>query len=216
MEPLPAPSPAPAPDPRPVNYGRNAYHVVNALLILLLAALLDTKEARVGLTVVGAGTAWAIEGIRRLSPGVQEWWYATFGALARPHEAGGIASATWYATAVVVLAAVYPLDVAVAGLAVLGLGDPAAAIIGRRWGRIRTMHGRSLEGSVAFVVAGGAAAWATLAWWHPDAGQLPLLALAAAVGGAIGETVSGGRLDDNLVIPLLAAACAWGARGMGA
>lgn len=222
MEPLPsagaAPdgATAPAHDPRPVNYARNGYHVANAVLIVLIAQALDTRGERIAITVLAAVIGWLIEIARRISPTAREWWTRTFGPLARPHEAYRVTSATWYISALVLLSTLFPLDAGVTGLVVLGLGDPAAAIIGRRFGRIPTMHGRTVEGSAAFVVAGFGAAWATLALWHPDAGALPVLALAAAVGGALGETVSHGRLDDNLVIPVAAAAAMTGARWMGA
>jgi dolichol kinase len=93
------------------------------------------------------------------------------------------------------------------GLAVLGLGDPAAAIVGRTFGRHRLADGRSLEGTAAFVVAGSAAAWLVLTSWHPEV-PVAATALAAAGGGAAGELVAR-RIDDNLVIPIAAAFAAW-------
>lgn len=199
-----------------MNYARNGYHVANAVMILLIAHALDTREERIGITVLAAVVGWSIEAARRVSPLAKVWWERTFGPLARPHEAHRVTSATWYISALVLLSTLFPFDAGVTGLVVLGLGDPAAAIIGRRYGRIRTMHGRTVEGSLAFVGAAFVGAWAVLALWHPDAGVLPLLALAAALGGAFGELISHGRLDDNLVIPLAAAAAMVGARWMGA
>jgi dolichol kinase len=40
-------------------------------------------------------------------------------------------------------------------------------------------------------------------------GHLPLIALAAAAGGAVGELLAHEDADDNLVIPLCAAGAAW-------
>ena len=90
--------------------------------------------------------------------------------------------------------------------------DPAAALVGRRFGRTRMPNGRSLEGSAAFVVAGAAVAWGTLGIWHPelDSARGLMVAGAAAVLGAVGELASG-RVDDNFSIPLAAAAGAAGA-----
>lgn len=201
---------------RPANYVRNVYHVANALFILVVAEALDTREQRIAITVVGLVVAWGIEAARVVWPWARSWWVHAFGTIAHPHEERTINSGTWYVTALVILSSLFPIDLAVAALMVLGVGDPAAAIIGRRFGRIRTVGGRTLEGSLAFVVAGFLAAWATLAVWHPDAGALPALALAAAVGGAVGELLSRGHLDDNLVIPLVAAGAAVAARWVGA
>jgi len=91
---------------------------------------------------------------------------------------------------------------------VLGFGDPLAAVIGRKIGRTRLGEGRTLEGSLAFVGGGFVASWAALALWHPDAGSAVWTALAAAVGGALAE-LAARRMDDNLLIPMVAAGCAW-------
>ncbi len=90
---------------------------------------------------------------------------------------------------------------------VLGIGDPVAAFIGRRFGRIRLLHGRSLEGSLAFLVSGAAFAFALLRAFHPELGLGAAVGLAvtAAGCGALAELFSL-RIDDNLSVPLAAAA----------
>ena len=90
----------------------------------------------------------------------------------------------------------------------------AAAVIGRRFGRTKLPGGRSLEGSLAFVLAGGLPALAVLLGFH----HLPLVtaavvALSGAVAGAAAEVLSG-RLDDNFTIPLIASLSAWGAHSL--
>ncbi len=130
-----------------------------------------------------------------------------FGLVAHPHEHQRVNSATWYATALVLLAALgSPLQAAL-GVVVLGVGDPVAGYVGRRFGRVRLVNGRSLEGSLGFAVSATAAAWAAaLAFSGGALGLLPALAVAAgaAVAGAAAELVSR-RLDDNFTIPLAAA-----------
>ena len=95
------------------------------------------------------------------------------------------------------------------GLVVLGFGDPFAAIIGRRFGRIRLPGGRSLEGSLAFVVAGTVMSLPVL-WLahHLTFGAALGVAAIGASAGALAEVLSG-RLDDNFTIPLFAGLAAW-------
>lgn len=89
-----------------------------------------------------------------------------------------------------------------ASLAVLGVADPVAALVGRRWGRHRLRAGRSLEGTVAFAVSGAlVAALALLAAGGLSGMEVALFALLAGVVGAIAELVTT-RLDDNLTIPV--------------
>ena len=96
------------------------------------------------------------------------------------------------------------------GVLVLGLADPAAALVGRRFGRTKLVNGRSLEGSTAFVVTAALAGLVLVRLYFPELGWGAALALAmgGAVPGALTELYSQ-RLDDNLTIPVAAGACAW-------
>jgi dolichol kinase len=91
----------------------------------------------------------------------------------------------------------------------LGWGDPAAAIIGRRFGRTRFANGRSVEGTAAFIAAAGVASFVALWLGFPQvpAGLALGMAAAGAVAGAVAELVSR-RVDDNFSIPVSAAVAA--------
>ena len=89
----------------------------------------------------------------------------------------------------------------------LGAGDPFAALIGRRFGTVALINGRTAQGTLAFFITGFAAAVLALSWFHPDV-AIVRMALGAASFGAIAELVSR-RLDDNLTIPIAAATGAW-------
>lgn len=203
----------PVPSLRPTNYVRNAFHLACGLGVLwLVEDVLTTPAQRVCAAAAGAAWAWSMEIGRRASPRINHILMRIFGPVAHPHEAHRVNSATWYACALLVLAIAFDPAVAVAAIAVLAVGDPAAAIVGRRWGRHKLVHGRSLEGTVAFTLTGAWAAWIVLRTWHPEVPQAGSVAFGASVAGAIAELVSR-RVDDNLAIPLAAAAGAavtWG------
>ena len=90
------------------------------------------------------------------------------------------------------------LPVASVGIVVLGFGDPAAAIIGRRYGRVKLVNGRTLEGTATFVAVGTlvATSWLAVVWGMDPA--LALLGFFGALAGGIAELFSR-RVDDNLV-----------------
>jgi dolichol kinase len=98
---------------------------------------------------------------------------------------------------------------------VLGFADPAASLVGRRWGRVALLRGRTLEGALGFVVIG--TVMTTLALLlvtpQPSLGFALLMAFAVSLTGAVAELCSG-RLDDNLTIPLVSAATAAGLLAM--
>ena len=99
--------------------------------------------------------------------------------------------------------------VSAVAVTVLAFADPAAGLVGRRLGRIRLVHGRSLEGSLTFVVVGALVAWALLMVSYGSVTPHPVrMALGAAVCGGLAELFSR-RLDDNLTVPLAAAFGAW-------
>ncbi len=192
---------------RPANHTRSIVHALSGVLALLLIQHVLTPERMVWVAGIFFVCAWGMEIGRRYVPAVNRFLMWVFGPIAHAHEAHRVNSATWYVTALLFLSLTASPMACSLAVIVLGVGDPAAAFVGRRWGRTRLASGRSLEGSLGFVAFAGAAAVATLGVYYPELGlpEIVVLALAAAVAGALAELLTAG-LDDNLVIPLAAAA----------
>ncbi|MBI2893568.1 MAG: hypothetical protein HYY06_08440 [Deltaproteobacteria bacterium] len=193
---------------RPANWRRTAFHVSSAFGVLLLLERVFSPLGSVIASGAFAGLCWFLEAGRHLSRRMNDRLMQVrfFQWIIHPHERHQVNSATWYATALFLLSLASPVFASAAALAVLGAGDPVAAFAGRRWGRRTLGHGRTLEGSIAFVASATGAAFGVLAWWHP-LGRWPALlvvAAGAAVAGAVAELASR-RLDDNFTIPLAAA-----------
>ena len=83
------------------------------------------------------------------------------------------------------------------------LGDTAAALVGRRFGRHKTVNGKSWEGVIAFVIAG----WlgCALFLWISGMPQIFYLwAVAAVIPAAAAELFEKQlHFDDNFSIPLV-------------
>lgn len=197
----------PVPTFRATNYRRSLMHALSGLLVV---GLVDTALGPLGcMLAAGAAlcTAWTLEITRRIWPEWNTWLLARLGWAAHPHEAKRVNSSTWFITALFLLSLTGDLrDIRLAVL-VLSLADPAAGLIGRRFGRTRLRAGRSLEGSLAFVVTGTLVSLALLAVAYPavPGSAALLLSLAVAVSGAVAEVLVP-RPDDNLSIPLAGAA----------
>ena len=193
---------------RPANYTRSLFHVASGATSLALMQLLPGRSWMIGVSLALATAAWSMEAARRCSPAVNDFLMRLLGPIAHAHERYRVNSSTWYVTALVILAAFFPLRDAEIGVVVLGLADPAAGFIGRRYGRTRLRAGRSLEGTLTFALVGALAALAALSAFHPLPWSSRIaLALAGAVAGAVAELVSI-RFDDNFTIPLTAAVAA--------
>ena len=101
----------------------------------------------------------------------------------------------------------------ISGVVCVGMGDAAASLIGRRYGRRRWCWsgGKSLEGSLAFAVAvvsglSAAQAWLVLGGWKGFDGEaLPFFlvkACIAASGASLTEAVLTGG-NDNVIVPII-------------
>ena len=143
-------------------------------------------------------------------PFVTPLYKKLFGKMARESKPGEFrfsGAPPMYASACLT-ALCFSNRVASCAFAILILSDTSAALIGRRWGRHRFSNGKSLEGSMAFLLSG----W-IIAACYCAAGGLPGSVLAVWLGAVavscaaefFNEQI---HLDDNFTIPLLFGAVA--------
>lgn len=202
------------PSLRPTNYTRSITHVISGFVGLFFVEF--THWNIVMVVALGfAVMAWTLEITRHNSKKWNDILMWILGPIAHPHERHRVNSATWYATALGILAFTESPAACAAGVMALGLGDPAAALIGRRWGKTKIIHNRSLEGATAFVVVAATAVFAAFLVFHPE---IPLTtkliaAAVAALVGAITELYSG-KIDDNFSIPLFTGLATWATLGL--
>ncbi|TNE51061.1 MAG: hypothetical protein EP343_05915 [Deltaproteobacteria bacterium] len=191
---------------RPTNYKRSIFHMCSGVVALVA---LQHTFSMFWLSLFMAGwlvLAIVLETGRAYSDSFNKFLMKFFGVLAHPHEHHRVNSATWYIVALFLLTLTVEPMMASLAVIILGFCDPAAAFVGRRWGRIQIYSGRTLEGTLTFVVTGIALSmavmmiyyWGQLSWL-----KMLAIASAASVAGGLTELYSK-RIDDNLSIPLAA------------
>jgi dolichol kinase len=178
---------------------RRLFHAGNGLILAFLPGRIGLTGGALVAVLAGLfGALLALDVARLRSSRLNALFFAAFPALASPREAVGAASSTWYAGGVLLLYALFPVALVVPALLVLALADPAAAVVGRRWGRRRlgkgTWVGTATFAATAFLILGAFFA-------SPIA-----LGIALLTAGA--EAVPW-RIDDNLTVPLAAASALW-------
>jgi dolichol kinase len=192
---------------RPTNWARSVFHFAGAALAIVLIQIIPTPFLLTCAAGLYAGTFWFLEIGRRRSGAMNTALMKFFKPIAHAHEARRVNSSTWYATALVLLTLTHNPILCLVAVGILGAADPMAAFIGRRFGKVKLLHGRSLEGSLTFVAVGAATAFGLLRLLHPELalGAAVAVSLCAAVVGAAAELLSL-RIDDNLSVPLASAA----------
>jgi dolichol kinase len=200
------------PSLRPTNYARNLLHVLGGFVALGLIEHVLTVSWMQAVAGTFVGVAWTLELSRRYLPRWNEALLWVFSKVSHPHEAHRVNSATWYCTALFLLSLTGSKLVCAVAVIVLGAADPIAAIVGRRYGRIKLMNGRSLQGSAAFLATALIVTFVTVWVFHPATGLFGAVVVAACAAplATVAELVSR-RIDDNLSVPLAAAAGAWAA-----
>lgn len=178
---------------------RRLFHAANGLLVALLPPRLglDREELVWALAALLAALA-AADLVRLRVRRVNALFFSLFPSLASPREAARVASSTWYVAGLLITWALFPPRLALPATLVLALADPTASVAGRVWGRRRFGKGTVLGSAVFLVVAA------------------PVLgASAGAVAGIVAGLlvmmveVAPWRLDDNLTVPVAAAAALW-------
>lgn len=100
----------------------------------------------------------------------------------------------------------------VSGVVCVGIGDAAASLVGRRYGRLKWFWGgdKSLEGSVAFALSVFtglivARVWLTVGGWNSEHVSWTLVvikSILAAGGASVTEAVLTGG-NDNVIVPVV-------------
>ncbi|NNE69963.1 MAG: phosphatidate cytidylyltransferase [Rhodothermales bacterium] len=190
---------------------RKALHVV-AMLIPASMLLIDRTT---GLAILAplAVSAMFLDRYRLKNDAVSDWLSEHLGFMMRADERDSSGNrvffngATWVMLTALLLLLVFPARFAAPGMVIAMLADAGAALVGRKWGRRKWPGGsRTVEGTLAFLVTGVVSAlfFPSIPW--PDK--------LTAVGIAAVMEIPPLRINDNLLLPFVAATVLWAMAGM--
>lgn len=120
-----------------------------------------------------------------------------FRTLIRRHEEEHLLGSTYFMIAALLSVLVFDRMIAIAALVFLVLGDTAAAVVGKKYGRIR-YWGKSVEGSAACFLC---CLIIGLVLLHSHKGA-PLLFVIGALAAAVAEALPA-PMDDNMRVPIM-------------
>jgi dolichol kinase len=137
-------------------------------------------------------------------------WTSTFGFILRKHEVSSkktLTGGTYVLISASITVFIFPKIFVITSFAILIISDISAALIGRKFGKIK-IYEKTLEGSIAFFVSA-----VIVILFTPKIHYLPMeyvIAFISAFFGALAELFSFNILDDNLAIPITISSIMWG------
>ncbi len=187
---------------KPVNYSRNVFHVAMGVVSVALYELFLDWPTTILILGVLSALVIAAEVSRAFIPGVNRWLVTlpVFKQTIRPREMGRINSASSYCLTLTAMCILAPMAAVETGLLVLALADPAASILGMRYGRRKLWKSKSVLGTLAFFGVALITS-AVVLGLRSGLGPWGIAAASGAVAAASAATeLFSDRLDDNFSV----------------
>ena len=174
---------------------RKSIHLTG-LILPVIYFFLDKPTMLIGMGVL-TGIALTVELVKRFSPDFGNFFFQVFAPMLRGHERkGAMTGATYYIISTFLCILFFAKTLAIVCIFFMVLGDLAAALIGRMWGKTKLLGTKSLEGSLACFVVCTAIALVKLP---------PVIGIIGALVATIVEMMPV-PIDDNLTVPLVSGA----------
>jgi dolichol kinase len=181
---------------RHANYHRKLWHLSSgAFVVAALVIFSPSKKWAIVLLSAGLALMIAIDAARYFSRRGKRLFWKHLGFLTSEKERKGPTTSLYYAASLLLCVIIFPVYAAIGGVISLAAGDPVAAIVGRRYGRLR-IGGKSIEGGLANTFVAFCLILIFVRSFH--------VAAAGALAGAIVEMFDIPYLDDNITVPLAA------------
>ena len=181
---------------------RKIIHLIG-LLIPICYYFFREEDKAIAVIILLLLTAiyFLLELMRIKNKTVEEYFLTHFSSLLRTHEKKKITGTGYYLLSSLLTVLLFKKEIAIACLSFLVLGDMFAAIIGMRFGRIKTIAKKSLEGSLACFAA-CMVIGLFVGWLLPtDYLSLQIIAIGAFTAPIVELLPLG--FDDNLTIPII-------------
>lgn len=183
---------------------RKGLHLL-ALILPVAAWFLPLPFSRAALTTL-AVVAVCADTLRARSEGFSRFIRWLFSFMMRPAELPPVPGpvvfngATYVVISLALLLWLFPLSIAIPAFCMFMLGDAAAAVIGRTWGRMRWPGtSRTVEGTLAYGGMCGVVAAGLYLTGGPAPELIPLLAF---IGTTSALEAAPLPINDNLIAPL--------------
>lgn len=188
---------------------RRIWHFSGVMAMVALYFFMDEKQA-LTLALAVSTTLIGLDLIRLFIPSLNKKLIVVFGPFLRAHETNHLTAATYMLIGVTFSVAFFPKPVALLSLLMLSFADPLAAVVGIKYGKDRLIGKKTLQGSLAALVACFLLSLAYFTYYQLFTDRLLLASLLAGVIGALSELIPVFKWDDNLTFPIISSSLLYG------
>lgn len=185
-----------------IHLARKVWHFLGVTCVLVIYHNVSRPVALQLLTLVGSFVIFC-DLYRLKSAWFNKIFVRIFGALMRDSEQKTLLGSTYMAIGVFICVALFPPLVVKLSLIFLAVADPLASYFGIRYGKDRLFGNKSLQGSTAAFVSCSLVSAIYFLSKGIMVERLLIASLLSGLVGAISEGVPVGKLDDNLVMPIV-------------
>ncbi|UCE27946.1 MAG: hypothetical protein JSW52_04110 [Candidatus Coatesbacteria bacterium] len=183
-----------------MNIARKIWHLLGIIIPVVYWPGWLARETILWIVGVALILLVIVEILRFTLRTVQRAFTFVFGLLLRDEEIKGPHGSLYFLSGVFVCVLLFPKELACTALVYLAVGDTAAEVIGRKFGRVKLLGPKTLEGTASCFVLSAAVGLFLLPW---------PLALVGAAAGTLFELFGTGNID-NATIPVGAGAAMYG------
>jgi diacylglycerol kinase (CTP) len=188
-----------------IHFARKIWHFTGVIFVLICY---HNMSRGLGLFILAffAILAVVVESTRQHSPNLNALVIKAFKPFMRENEKTGWTGLTYLVLGALIIVAFFPRPIVTMSLLFLAVADPAASYFGIRFGKDKLFGRKSLQGSLAAFFVCTVVSIGYYFTHNLMTDRIIIVGILSGLAGAIAEVVPVGKLDDNLVLPVLSAA----------
>lgn len=187
-----------------VHLARKIWHFVGVLMVAAIYQSV-TRQMAIQLLLFFSALFIFVDVYRQKSEALNRFVLNSFSWVMRENEKKHLAGSTFMVVGMLTVVFLFSHSIVILSLLFLAFADPIASYFGIRYGKDRLFGRKSLQGTMAaFIVCTIVAAVYFFAN-NLMTERLLIVSILAGLSGAIAEVVPVGKLDDNLVLPVMSA-----------
>ena len=186
---------------------RKLWHMGMMLVVVYLYLyVIPTQKMAITLLLATGGPLILFDYLRLKWKWLNRIAISLCGPFMRKRELLSLNTMTPFIMALFIIVGLFPKPVAVLAIVCLAFGDPAAGIIGIKFGKDKLIKGKSFQGSLACFTVCTILALVVLTAYGITSHYLFFISLIVGITATLGELFSSKRLDDNFLMPVATAA----------